>query len=115
MLILQEDRHSSAHLLSVFLILTRVSFSHYESKTLTFLGGQLRLTHKGHSTLFDWSNTEDKHIQWAAFYSDCEHEVLEVKAGNRITLTYNLYVTEQVGGVLRRNPTVDPSLFPLYE
>ncbi|KAE8442380.1 hypothetical protein EG329_003396 [Mollisiaceae sp. DMI_Dod_QoI] len=78
-------------------------------------GGQLRVSHKGHSTFFDWSNTDSKDIQWAAFYSDCEHEVLEVKSGHRITLTYNLYVTEQVGGVLQRNPTADPSLFPLYE
>ncbi|KUJ14348.1 uncharacterized protein LY89DRAFT_784308 [Mollisia scopiformis] len=78
-------------------------------------GGQLRVSHKGHSSFFDWSNTDSHDIQWAAFYSDCEHEVFEVKSGHRITLTYNLYITEQVGGVLRRNPTIDPSLFPLYE
>jgi hypothetical protein len=30
-------------------------------------------------------------IQWAAFYSDCEHEVHKVTKGHRVTLTYNLY------------------------
>lgn len=70
--------------------------------------------HAGKELSFDWSQEEasveydhvDKRlkldgfaevkfpkIQWAAFYSDCEHEVLEVKSGHRITLTYNLYTT----------------------
>lgn len=45
---------------------------------------------------FDWSkNTRD--IQWAAFYSDCEHEVLEVTSGHRITLTYNLFARHGLG------------------
>ncbi|KAL6049189.1 Fe2OG dioxygenase domain-containing protein [Balamuthia mandrillaris] len=30
-------------------------------------------------------------VKWAAFYADCEHEILPVTAGHRITLTYNLY------------------------
>ncbi|KAF5661724.1 hypothetical protein FCIRC_11750 [Fusarium circinatum] len=32
-------------------------------------------------------------IQWAAFFSDCEHEVLQVTEGHRVTLTYNLFWT----------------------
>ena len=42
---------------------------------------------------FDWStgSVQPGHIHWAAFYSDCEHEVMEVESGHRITLTYNLY------------------------
>ena len=78
-------------------------------------GGQLRVSHNGHSTFFDWSNTNSTSIQWAAFYSDCEHEVLPVQTGHRITLTYNLYITENVGSVLRLYPTADPSFSPLYE
>ncbi|KAJ8522074.1 hypothetical protein ONZ45_g1261 [Pleurotus djamor] len=36
--------------------------------------------------------THDKPvITYAAFYGDIEHEVLPLKSGNRITLTYNLY------------------------
>lgn len=56
-------------------------------------GGQLEVRHQGQSMRFDWSmpETARPEIQWAAFYSDCEHEVMEVTSGHRITLTYNLY------------------------
>lgn len=73
------------------------------------------MSHKGHSTFFDWSNTKSNAIHWAAFYSDCEHEVLAVKTGHRVTITYNLYVTEQIGGIIQLYPTADAALFPLYE
>lgn len=57
-------------------------------------GGQLVLRHEGRDIVFDWSGEKGRNaIQWAAFYSDCEHEVLEVTAGHRLTLTYNLYAT----------------------
>jgi hypothetical protein len=45
----------------------------------------------------------DQSIQWAAFYSDCEHEVKEVKTGHRITLAYRLYVHERVSRPARRS------------
>ncbi|KAK6858062.1 hypothetical protein PG995_005761 [Apiospora arundinis] len=69
-------------------------------------GGQLKVRHKGEEMTFDWSTNptsqpnqnkknkskpDSQAIHWAAFYSDCEHEVLEVTSGHRITLTYNLY------------------------
>ncbi|KAI8931577.1 hypothetical protein NX059_011231 [Plenodomus lindquistii] len=61
-------------------------------------GGQLVVRHRGQSMLFDWTgNSRD--IQWAAFYSDCEHEVLEVTSGHRVTLTYNLYARCGLGEV----------------
>lgn len=43
--------------------------------------------------LFDWASDTSSSVQWAAFFSDCEHEVLEVTAGHRLTLAYNLYWT----------------------
>ena len=46
--------------------------------------------HNGREVKFDWSG-EHNTVQWAAFYSDCEHEVLPVTSGYRVTLTYNLY------------------------
>lgn len=73
------------------------------------------MTHKGHDSVFDWSGDNANEIKWAAFYSDCEHEVLEVKSGHRITLTYNLYVSTRVGGILQKRPTASPGLYPLYE
>lgn len=36
-------------------------------------------------------------------------------SGHRITITYILYVSEQIGGVMQRSPTVDASLFPLFQ
>lgn len=57
-------------------------------------GGQLVLRHQGRENVFDWSGEKGQDaIQWAAFYSDYEHEVLEVTSGHRLTLTYNLYAT----------------------
>ncbi|KAI9754237.1 MAG: hypothetical protein M1815_005735 [Lichina confinis] len=76
-------------------------------------GGQLRVAHAGDEKTWDWSVTDGKEISWAAFYSDCEHEVLEVAEGHRITLTYNLYVSERVGGALRNSPTIDPRSYGL--
>jgi len=75
----------------------------------------LKLSHKGNDQTFSWGAAEPAAIKWAAFYSDCEHEVLEVKSGHRVTLTYNLFVSEQIGGVLQAFPTVDPTSFPLFD
>lgn len=61
----------------------------------------------------DWSQKETDKIQCVAFYSDCKHGVLEVKTGHRITLTYNLYVNERLGGVIRQNPSVDSNHYGL--
>ncbi|CAH0040066.1 unnamed protein product [Clonostachys rhizophaga] len=57
-------------------------------------GGALEVRHNDEVMKFDWASTsEQPELQWAAFYSDCEHEVFPVQSGHRITLTYNLYVT----------------------
>lgn len=80
-------------------------------------GGHLRIAHKGVERFFDLgSDSTSSNIQWAAFYSDCEHEVLPVTSGHRVTLTYQLYVSEHIGGPLSQGfPTVDPKLYPLYD
>ncbi|KAK3361121.1 oxidoreductase [Lasiosphaeria ovina] len=61
-------------------------------------GGMLEVRHNGKAMQFDCDEDDDNGggdpaatIKWAAFYSDCEHEVFEVRAGHRVTLTYNLY------------------------
>ncbi|EWG41439.1 hypothetical protein FVEG_03561 [Fusarium verticillioides 7600] len=56
-------------------------------------GGQLAVRHGGSEIIFDWSPKSAEAIQWAAFFSDCEHEVLQVTEGHRVTLTYNLFWT----------------------
>jgi hypothetical protein len=69
--------------------------------------------------MFDWSTDPDgvasSAIQWAAFYSDCEHEVKEVTTGHRITLTYNLYRTPGVGNLAGNGIAMDASSLPLFQ
>jgi hypothetical protein len=68
--------------------------------------------------VFDWSTTGDAaptEIKWAAFYSDCEHEVHEVTSGHRVTLTYNLYLTRGAGHLAGTSPALDSTQLPLYK
>ncbi|KAL8910881.1 MAG: hypothetical protein Q9171_003880 [Xanthocarpia ochracea] len=74
-------------------------------------GGTLRVKHFGQTIDFTWASPDPKSIQWAAFYGDCEHEVLEVTSGHRVTLTYNLYYTMVDNLAL---PISDPTKLPLY-
>ena len=60
---------------------------------------------------FDWSDGGEEQLQWAAFYGDCEHQVMEVTNGHRITLTYNLYYSE-IGDLAQ--PVADPKQLALY-
>ena len=87
-------------------------------------GGQLAVRNAGREIVFDWSRsagllpdgtTQRPCINWAAFYSDCEHEVYEVTAGHRITLTYNLYVTRGAGHLAGATTALNPTQLPLYE
>ncbi|KAI1062968.1 hypothetical protein LB507_005760 [Fusarium sp. FIESC RH6] len=57
-------------------------------------GGQLAVRHGGREVLCDWASRSPDTIQWAAFFSDCEHEVCQVTEGHRVTLTYNLFWTD---------------------
>ena len=47
-------------------------------------GGQLRVAHKNQELLYDFSNVDLSDIQWVAFYSDCEHEGMEVVVSNSV-------------------------------
>ncbi|MCJ1368758.1 hypothetical protein MMC16_007904 [Acarospora aff. strigata] len=61
-----------------------------------FEGGQLVIRHKSGQKVYDWGAAEQdsQKVQWAAFYSDCTHEILPVTEGVRVTVTYNLYVDD---------------------
>jgi predicted 2-oxoglutarate/Fe(II)-dependent dioxygenase YbiX len=50
-------------------------------------GGELVVEHNGERSTYRGSKTT---LSLVAFYTDCRHEVLKVKSGYRITLTYNL-------------------------
>ena len=71
----------------------------------------MRIAHFGRTIEFAWENAGLDSIQWAAFYGDCAHEVLEVTKGHRITLTYKLYFS-RIGRLAR--PVSSPEQLPLY-
>jgi hypothetical protein len=81
-----------------------------------FQGGELQVRHRGHTVPFDFSSASTDVISWAAFYSDCEHEVLEVTSGHRITLTYNLFVSTFSPSNLTGlwSPSIDAKQVPVY-
>ena len=54
-------------------------------------GGELLIRHNGKERKIDFSKKSESYLQWAVFYTDCEHEILPVIEGSRITLTYNVY------------------------
>ncbi|KAK3370022.1 hypothetical protein B0H63DRAFT_421762 [Podospora didyma] len=56
-----------------------------------YMGGRLAVRHAGREVFFNWATETPTTIEWAAFFSDCEHEVYEVTSGHRLMLTYNLY------------------------
>lgn len=68
---------------------------------------------------YDWarSDSSEPAIQWAAFYSDCQHEVHQVQSGHRVTLTYNLYAVRGNGrlGGLEQCEAIDYANLPLYK
>ena len=71
------------------------------------------MRHNGQEVIFD-SSKDAQSIQWAAFYSDCEHEVLPVTSGYRVTLTYNLYYNNR-GGKTIDSANLGPSSLPLHQ
>ena len=56
----------------------------------TYRGGALRVRHAGREVTLDTKATDPSELSFAAFYADCQHEVLPVRHGNRVCLIYNL-------------------------
>ncbi len=53
-------------------------------------GGELVVRHAGREVSLDLSTKEVSELTYAAFYADCQHEVLPVQDGSRLCLVYNL-------------------------
>lgn len=79
-----------------------------------FKGGDLVVRHDGHEVEFNWDLNSQNTIQWAAFYSDCEHEIKTITDGQRITFTYNLFITEPVAQSITTSQLMDARTLPLY-
>ncbi len=56
-------------------------------------GGELAIRHRGRETVVDMRTDEPSELIHAAFYADCEHEILPVTEGHRVCLVYNLVLT----------------------
>ena len=82
-----------------------------------FDGGALAVTHQQEEVVYDWAGSSSADgtpfVQWAAFYSDCEHEVLEVTSGHRVTLTYNLFLAPGTSLLAGRPTSLDRERLPL--
>lgn len=53
-------------------------------------GGALRIRHAGREVTIASHAADPSELAFAAFYADCEHEVLPVREGYRVCLVYNL-------------------------
>lgn len=75
-------------------------------------GGELVLRHKDREWKFDAKSLTVSQpipsLAYVAFYSDIEHEVLEVISGRRVTITYNLYLVNPA--LKPEDPAVAPDL-----
>ena len=82
-----------------------------------FAGGALAVRHKSEEMVYDWSEPltlgDSPCVQWAAFYSDCKHEVLQVTSGHRLTLTYNLFLAKGASLSTCRPSSLDRGHLPL--
>ncbi len=73
--------------------------------------------HRTREQVFDWSLTALPHeprVQWAAFYSDCEHEVLKVESGVCITVVYDLTTSPAPAPYLKVRRLIRKTLRPSY-
>lgn len=62
-------------------------------------GGELIIDHLGVKKTFKYSPSALNKLSCIAFYADCYHEVKKVKAGVRVSLTYNLILEKYKGNV----------------
>jgi hypothetical protein len=53
-------------------------------------GGELVVAHQDRETILDLALRDLGRARWAAFYTDCRHELRPVRSGFRIALVYNL-------------------------
>ncbi len=53
-------------------------------------GGKIVVEHKGTSVEIELDSEDRSELTYAAFYSDCRHEVLPLQSGYRVCLVYNL-------------------------
>ncbi|MBM3910633.1 MAG: 2OG-Fe(II) oxygenase [Thaumarchaeota archaeon] len=59
-------------------------------------GGELIVYHANEKKICDLSHAESSELAFAAFYADCEHEILPITEGYRVCLVYNLIQSQSL-------------------
>lgn len=71
-----------------------------------FQGGDLIISHGDCNFKANFDHVNDKTITWAAFYSDCIHEVKPVTDGMRVTLTFSIIKSDDRHIVFSNSNTI---------
>lgn len=81
-----------------------------------FKGGNMLVqNHDKKVVEFEWNSRSASNVQWAAFYSGCNHQIKGISESYRVTLVYRLYVTEPIGSaIIHNDPIIEPQRLPLY-
>ncbi len=53
-------------------------------------GGELVVQHRDREMTIEMNVDDPSELAYAAFYSDCQHEIKKIRSGHRIALVYNL-------------------------
>jgi predicted 2-oxoglutarate/Fe(II)-dependent dioxygenase YbiX len=67
-------------------------------------GGELVIRHEGREVTVDLSGPDLGLARWAAFYTDCQHEIMPLRSGHRVALIYNLVRPSASGRPGRTRP-----------
>ncbi len=78
-------------------------------------GGELVVRQKSKEKTIDLSTAEPSQLMYAAFYSDCEHEIKKVSSGNRVSIVYNLCITADDSVTARQSPDYTQSVDALAD
>lgn len=80
----------------------------------SYTGGELRVRFEEQEATFAFAEASAKgKIPYAAFYSDCDHELLPVTSGYRVALVYNLL--QETGMETKTTPSSQPHLTKLMD
>ncbi|CZT07795.1 uncharacterized protein RAG0_13110 [Rhynchosporium agropyri] len=83
--------------------------------SLNAIGGYVTISDKGHSSVFDWSDSANQCRHWVAMTKNCAVKISPVTEGTQILLVYELIITKRIGDGLGSGNIIDPKLSPLYQ
>ncbi|CAF3945996.1 unnamed protein product, partial [Rotaria sp. Silwood1] len=71
-----------------------------------YKGGEFVIKHNNQEQKFDYSSTKYKYdYYYLVFYADCEHEILPITDGYRLSLVYNIVVNKEKSHLCAKIPS----------